>query len=104
MDRALPVRVLNTGQPADPGSLVTAHGDAAEVTKSLEVRGALGFSVTDADPASCKEHAAALDDAIAKVPVSIAYHRMAMLCAEAIAATAALMVDSAAPASASAAT
>ena len=60
-----------------------AHGDSADVVKALSVRNAIGYSMTDADPAKCKDNAAALDEALASVPVSIAFHRMAMLCAEA---------------------
>ncbi|TZF90662.1 sel1 repeat family protein [Cognatilysobacter lacus] len=54
-----------------------------QVNEAFHVLGDVGYSADAVDPAVCAVAGTKLDDALRKVPVSIALHHAAMLCAEA---------------------
>ncbi|MES2672093.1 MAG: tetratricopeptide repeat protein [Pseudomonadota bacterium] len=72
---------------ADPGGVWTRFLAVAELNATYERFDALekvGYDHAAVDADACREHAVELRDAAIAVPVSIALHRAAMLCADAL--------------------
>lgn len=72
---------------ADPEGVWSRFRAGAELESAYEayaVLDAIGNGPGDVDAGRCREHAATLRDAVEAVPVSIALHRAALLCADAL--------------------
>lgn len=72
---------------ADPAGVWTRFRASAEfgaAFKAFDVIEAVGHDFASVDAGKCREHAAALREAVEAVPVSIALHRVALMCAEAV--------------------
>lgn len=61
-----------------------ANGDFAKAYPAYEVLRKVGYSQQGVDAAGCRTHAAGLRASLEAAPVSIALHRAAMQCAEAV--------------------
>lgn len=70
--------------PAGAWDRFLATAEYGEAYSAYETLIDLRYTLLEVDAAACTEHARALDDAVAKAPVSIAVHRARMLCAEAM--------------------
>lgn len=70
--------------PAAAWSYFLTHAEAEKAFSAYEALDAVGYTATAVDAALCRNQAARLRDAVATTPVSVALHRAAMLCAEAI--------------------
>lgn len=71
---------------ADPAGVwerFLAHATLNEAYERFALMEAVGYSVSAVDADACRERAADLRAAVDAVPVSIAMHRVAMMCAEA---------------------
>jgi TPR repeat protein len=71
------------GDPAGQWEKFIATAKFAEVFDAYGVLDDLGYGEETINADSCRTQSARLDDAIARVPVSIALHHAAMLCADA---------------------
>jgi hypothetical protein len=60
-----------------------ATGNYHKSMSAYAVLTSTGYNGTDVDATSCKDHAADVRSAVETVPVSIAIHRVAYLCADA---------------------
>lgn len=77
---------------ADPAGVWARFRAGAEFGasfKAFDVIEAVGYDYASVDAEKCREHAATLREAVDAVPVSIALHRVALMCAEAVGDTAA---------------
>jgi len=70
--------------PASAWSRFLAHAEDAAVHRAYLVIEQVDYDGDAVDPAACGEHAQSLRDAVIAAPVSIALHRVAMMCAEAV--------------------
>ena len=72
---------------ADPGRVWTRFLAVAELNATyarFDTLDKIGYDHTAVDADACREHAVELRDAAIAVPVSVALHRAAMLCADAL--------------------
>lgn len=72
---------------ADPAGVWTrfrAGAEFAATFQAFDVIETVGYDYASVDAAKCREHATALREAVEAVPVSIALHRVALMCAEAV--------------------
>lgn len=72
---------------ADPAGVWARFRAGAEFGasfKAFDVIEAVGYDYASVDAEKCREHAATLREAVEAVPVSIALHRAALMCAEAV--------------------
>ncbi len=78
--------VARAGEPpaaADQWSAFLAHGTTGQVGHAIDMMDAVGYGLNKVDAAKCSANMKGLAQAVAEVPVSLAVHRAARLCAEA---------------------
>lgn len=73
-----------SSDPAKAWERFLAEGELATAYPAYEALGKVGYNAQSGDPTLCSENGDALKAALGVVPVSIALHRAAMLCAEAV--------------------
>lgn len=70
--------------PAQAWTRFLAHGELGDAYERYGAMDAVGYTLADVDADACRAHGDALREAVRQVPVSIALHRAALLCAEAV--------------------
>ena len=81
---ASPHAPVDDGVAADPGAAwerFLAEADLETSYPSFETVKQVGYGAGNVDPEGCRTHAEALDEAVSRLPVSIAIRHAAMLCA-----------------------
>jgi len=73
-----------SSDPAKAWERFLAEAELATAYPAYEALGKVGYNAQSGDPTLCSENGGALKAALQLVPVSIALHRAAMLCAEAV--------------------
>lgn len=70
--------------PAQAWTRFLTHAELGDAYARLDVMETVGYTLATVDADACRAHGDALRDAVRRVPISIALHRTALLCAEAL--------------------
>ncbi|MGN6154103.1 MAG: hypothetical protein ACTHOH_19195, partial [Lysobacteraceae bacterium] len=70
--------------PAQAWTRFLAHGELGDAYERLDVMETVGYTLATVDADACRAHGDALREAVRQVPIGIALHRAALLCAEAL--------------------
>ena len=70
--------------PAQAWTRFLAHGELGDAYERHDAMDAVGYALASVDADGCRTHGAALREAVRQVPIGIALHRAALLCAEAL--------------------
>jgi hypothetical protein len=70
--------------PAQAWTRFLAHADLGDAYDRHDALDAVGYTLASVDADACHAHGDALREAVRRVPVSIALHQAALLCAEAV--------------------
>lgn len=70
--------------PAQAWTRFLAHGELADAYDRYGAMDAVGYALASVDADACRSHGDALREAVRQLPISIAMHRAALLCAEAL--------------------
>ena len=70
--------------PAQAWTRFLAHADLGDAYDRHDALDAVGYTLASVDADACRAHGDALREAVRRVPVSIALHQAALLCAEAV--------------------
>lgn len=70
--------------PAQAWTRFLAHADLGDAYERYDAMDAVGYTLASVDADACRSHGDALRESVRQVPVSIALHRAALLCAEAV--------------------
>lgn len=70
--------------PAQAWTRFLAHGELGDAYERYDAMDAVGYTLASVDAEACRAHGDALREAVKQLPISIAMHRTALLCAEAL--------------------